>query len=99
MAETWELSNHKDGSSVIVNGQFKGASLKIILIMLIRKYGAQKNDNFPILIKFIDAKQALSIQVHPNDDYALKNEGEFGKNEFWYILEAKPDAFLYYGVN
>ena len=51
------------------------------------------------MIKFIDAKQDLSIQVHPHDEYALKYEGEFGKNEFWYVLDAESGAFLYYGVN
>lgn len=102
VAETWEMSNHKDGSSIVINGEYKGLSFSDYL----EKKGksvwgrnCEKYDNFPIMIKFIDAKQALSIQVHPDDEYALKNEGEFGKNEFWYVLEAEPDAFLYYGVN
>ncbi|MEG0276196.1 MAG: type I phosphomannose isomerase catalytic subunit [Coprobacillus sp.] len=102
VAETWEMSNHKDGSSVILNGEFSGVSFKDYLEQQGKKaWGkkCEKYDSFPIMIKFIDAAQALSIQVHPDDEYALKNEGEFGKNEFWYVLEAKPDAFLYYGVN
>ena len=57
----------------------------------------EKFDDFPILIKLIDAKRPLSIQVHPDDDYALKNEGQYGKTEMWYILEAKEGAFLYEG--
>lgn len=102
VAESWEMSNHKDGSSTIVSGNYQGVSFQEYL----EKAGkaawgtkASKYANFPIMIKFIDAKQALSIQVHPDDEYALKNEGEFGKNEFWYVLEAEEDAFLYYGVN
>lgn len=102
VAETWELSNHKDGSCKIINGKYNG--------VLFRDYLAKKgktvwgkncinNKNFPLMVKFIDAKQTLSIQVHPDDTYAYKHEGENGKNEFWYVLEAEPDAYLYYGVN
>ncbi len=102
VAETWELSNHKDGSSIIINAPYENVSFQNYLNNKGKEiWGThcEKYDNFPILIKFIDAKQALSIQVHPDDEYALKNEGEFGKNEFWYVLEAEPNAFLYYGVN
>ncbi len=102
VAETWELSNHKDGSSIIVNGEYSGMLFKDYIEKQPKSiWGTHcdKYNNFPILIKFIDAKQALSIQVHPDDEYALKNEGEFGKNEFWYVLEADPGSFLYYGVN
>lgn len=101
VAETWEMSNHKDGSSLIINGDYQGISFAKYLEEQGKSvWGtkAQKYDEFPIMIKFIDAKQALSIQVHPDDDYAMKNEGEYGKNEFWYVLEAEPGAFLYYGV-
>jgi len=59
---------------------------------------ALKFDFFPILIKFIDAKDVLSIQVHPDDEYALKHENQYGKNEMWYILSAEPGSFIYYGV-
>ena len=102
VAESWEMSNHKDGSSTIISGAKSGLDFKDYLEQAGKNaWGtkAAKYDNFPIMIKFIDAKQALSIQVHPEDEYALKYEGEFGKNEFWYILEADQDAFLYYGVN
>lgn len=102
VAETWEMSNHKDGSSIVSNGEYQGKLFKDYLEEKGKSVWGQKcenYDNFPIMIKFIDAKQALSIQVHPDDEYALKNEGEFGKNEFWYVLEAEPEAFLYYGVN
>ena len=100
LAEGWMLSTHKDGESVIANGEDKGLTLSAY----IEKYGkkvlgtdCEKFNDFPILIKFIDAKDNLSIQVHPSNEYALKNEGQYGKTEAWYILEAEPDAFLYYG--
>lgn len=102
VAETWELSNHKDGSSLIINGIDQGKTFREYIEehdKSIWGKNCEKYDNFPIMIKFIDAKQALSIQVHPDDEYALKNEGEFGKNEFWYVLDALPNSFLYYGVN
>ena len=101
VAETWEMSNHKDGSSTIVNGTYKDKTFTEYLECEGKKVwgeNADKYDKFPVMIKFIDAKQDLSIQVHPDDEYALKNEGEFGKNEFWYVMDAIPGSFLYYGV-
>ena len=53
--------------------------------------------NFPILIKFIDSKESLSVQVHPDDEYALEKESEYGKNEMWYVLDAEPDSYIYCG--
>lgn len=101
VAESWELSNHKDGSSIIANGKDAGKTFAAYLAekgKVVWGKNCAKFDHFPILIKFIDAKQALSIQVHPDDEYAYAHEGESGKNEFWYILDAQPGAFLYYGV-
>lgn len=102
VAESWELSTHKDGPSIVCGGEFDGLSL----MEYIEKNGAecmgknaQKFDYFPILIKFIDALNNLSIQVHPDDEYALRVEGEYGKTEMWYILECDEGAYLYYGVN
>lgn len=102
VAESWELSTHKDGASIVSGGEFDGLTLN----EYIEKNGrecigsnAMKFDFFPILIKFIDAKGALSIQVHPSDEYALEHEGEYGKTEMWYILDCEPGAFLYYGLN
>ncbi len=96
-AEAWTLSCHKDGESMC-----EGKALTEV----IRENGkeilgtnCEKFDDFPILIKLIDAKKPLSIQVHPDDDYALKNEGQYGKTEMWYILEAKEGAFLYQGFD
>ena len=102
VAESWELSNHPAGSSIVTNGQYAGQTF----IEYLNKEGkvvwgknAQNFDNFPILIKFIDAKQALSIQVHPDDEYAKRVEHEFGKNEMWYILDCESGSYLYFGVN
>ena len=101
-AESWELSAHPDGQSVIADGPFAGMKFG----EFVHRYGSlvcgwksDTFDRFPVLIKFIDAKGALSIQIHPDDDYAFVNEGEFGKNEVWYVMDAEPGAFLYCGLN
>lgn len=101
IAESWEICCHKNGMSVVSNGYLKGKNLK----KLIDKYGKEllgtKNSyltTFPLLIKFIDANDRLSVQVHPDDDYAMAAEGEMGKTEMWYIVDTKEDAKLIYGV-
>ncbi len=99
IAEAWTLSCHKDGENIIENGEFKGSSFTDYInahkTVLGKK--AEKYDDFPILIKLIDAKNDLSIQVHPNDEYAKKYENEFGKTEMWYVVDAEKDAKLIYG--
>lgn len=102
VAESWELAVHKDGNSVVTTGEYKGLTLG----QYIEKVGkgvvgikAKHSKDFPILIKFIDAKNDLSIQVHPSDEYALKNEGQFGKTEMWYVLDCEEDANIYYGFS
>lgn len=100
VAESWELSAHKDGESVIATGSCKGMTLTQYIAESgadILGTNAEKFDYFPILIKFIDACGNLSVQVHPNDEYALANEGEYGKTEMWYVLDCEKDAYLYYG--
>lgn len=102
VAESWELSAHKDGESVVGNGAFKGLKLSEYIEKnehCVLGTAAEKFRNFPVLIKFIDAKEPLSIQVHPDDEYALANCGEFGKTEMWYILDCDEGAYLYYGFN
>jgi len=102
LAESWELSCHKDGLSIINNGELQGKSLLDYINsdrQNILGTKCEKFDYFPILIKLIDAKDNLSIQVHPDDEYALKNEGQYGKNEMWYVIDANPDSFIYYGFN
>ncbi len=102
IAESWELACHKDGSSILTTGADAGKDL--------REYLDEHGTGFlgtncagcttvPVLIKLIDAKQDLSIQVHPDDDYAMRVEGEPGKTEMWYIMDAAPGAALYYGLN
>lgn len=101
-AESWKLSAHKDGQSQIVDGPFD----RVLFGDFLKEYSAkvcgwknQSYDRFPILIKFIDATKALSVQVHPFDDYAFVNENEFGKNEMWYVMDAKPGSYLYCGFS
>ena len=101
-AESWELSCYPGSESVIVNGEFAGRTLTEYISESGKRVlgkNCEKFEDFPILIKLIDAKQDLSIQVHPSDEYALRNEGQYGKTEMWYIIDAKEDAFLYYGFN
>lgn len=100
VAESWELSCHKDGSSVIANRKFAGMSLP----EWIARQGRETLGTdcagfaeFPTLIKLIDAKQNLSVQVHPDNGYALRVEGEYGKTEMWYIVACEPGARLLYG--
>ncbi len=100
LAEAWELSCHPDGPCVIMNGPDAGMTLADY----VERYGQDVLGNhcrrfrdFPILVKFIDARQNLSIQVHPGNRFALKNEHQYGKTEMWYVMDAGEDAFLYYG--
>lgn len=100
LAETWELSCHPDGPSYIINGKYAGKTLQEYIIEEGKEVlgtHCRRFRDFPILIKFIDAKDNLSIQVHPDNRYALKNEGQYGKTEMWYVMDAGKDAFLYYG--
>ena len=100
VAEAWVLSTHKDGPSVVLNGELQGKTLTEAVEALGRDCLGEKGKEFeffPILIKLIDAKDDLSVQVHPDDEYALKTEGEYGKTEMWYIVDCEPGATLYYG--
>ncbi len=99
-AEAWMLSCHKDGNSTVRNGDFAGLTLNQALEALGAKALGKKAENFsyfPVLIKLIDAKDRLSVQVHPNDEYALANEGEYGKTEMWYVADCDEGAKLIYG--
>ena len=102
LAETWECSTHKDGSSIVAGGEFEGMTLAQVLKEHPEFRGTHcgENGELPILIKFIDAKKDLSVQVHPNDDYAREFEnGQLGKTEMWYVLDATPNAKLVYGLH
>ena len=103
IGESWEVSVVPSSVSIISNGAFKGLPLD----MVVREHGAellgksvleQYKGEFPLLVKFIDAADDLSIQVHPNDEMAQRVEGKNGKTECWYIIKAEPGAYLYAGM-
>ena len=102
--ESWELSTVKGDVSVIANGEKSGTSLQVLINeqpeqvlgkSVVERFGT----DFPILIKFIDAKQDLSIQLHPNDALAKERHDSFGKTEMWYVMDADDDANLIVGFN
>lgn len=100
VAESWELSCHKDGNSVIQNGEYSGKTLNEYIDLAgkdVLGENGKKFEYFPVLIKLIDAKDNLSVQVHPSNEYALRAEGEYGKTEMWYIVDCDPGASLLYG--
>ena len=102
LAETWECSTHPDGPSTVSSGEFEGRLLSDVLKEHPEYIGThpQTVGELPILIKLIDAKQDLSVQVHPDDAYAYEHEnGQSGKDEMWYVLDAKKDSRLIYGLN
>ena len=97
LAETWECSTHPDGTSIVASGDNKG----MLLSELLKKhpeYLGSKHSELPILVKFIDAKKDLSVQVHPADEYAKEYEnGQNGKTEMWYICDTDDHASIVYG--
>lgn len=102
IAESWELSTHKAGQSIIATGPNRGLMLSEYIDRFGRKilgWKCEPYERFPLLIKFIDSRQSLSIQVHPGDDYALQKEDEYGKNELWYVVDCEPDSWLYCGFS
>jgi len=105
LAETWECSTHPDGQSVVASGTDAGKTLGKVLCAHPEYLGAHSlqttggRAELPILVKLIDAKQDLSVQVHPDDSYALAHENSLGKTEMWYVLSAKKNAMLIYGFN
>jgi mannose-6-phosphate isomerase len=102
--ESWEISGVDGDVSVVANGSLEGQSLNALIAefgpallgkSVVERFGRE----FPILIKFIDAKQDLSIQLHPHDELAKKRHNSFGKTEMWYIMDAEEDASLIIGFN
>jgi mannose-6-phosphate isomerase len=94
------LSLHKDGMNIVLNGEYSSKPLNEVLEIWGKSAlgkNAEKFSYFPILIKLIDAKQKLSVQVHPDDKYALSVEGEYGKTEMWYVVDCDEGAELIYG--
>ena len=101
-AEAWVLSCHKDGADTVTNGDLAGKTLSEVIELWGDKALGKKVADFPyfpLLIKLIDAKDRLSVQVHPDDEYALKKEGEFGKTEMSYVVDCDEGAELIYGFN
>lgn len=105
VGESWEIASHPAGTGIVSNGEYKGQPLD----KLVASYGPEllgaalykdKTTKFPLLIKLIDANRDLSVQVHPNDNYAFINEnGELGKSEMWYIVDAVPGSKLVSGIS
>ena len=104
IGESWEISHVEQHLSVVANGFLEGKTIDEI----INEYGAQllgtkvisqTGNTFPLLIKFIDACDNLSVQVHPDDDMALERHNSPGKTEIWYVVKATPDALLYCGFS
>ena len=103
VGESWEISGVKDNETIVSEGEYKGKSLNQLVRELKGKLVGQENyerfgDEFPLLIKFIDARQDLSIQVHPTDEIAHRQGKTRGKTEMWYALESAPGAQLYNGL-
>ena len=93
LAETWECSVHPDGPSVIASGVFKGRTLAEVLKKHPEYLGTKvENGKLPVLVKFTDAKQDLSVQVHPNDEYAKAHENDNVKTEMWYVIDSEEGA-------
>lgn len=100
VGECWGIAAHPNGCSVVRDGEFKGLSLRDLWENHRELFGNIEGKTFPLLIKILDAKEDLSIQVHPDDEYANINEGgSFGKTECWYVLQADKNASLIIGHN
>ncbi len=97
--EAWIVSGYKNKSSIITNGKFKGESLRNLWIRHPELFGEFPDKEFPLLLKLISSKDNLSVQVHPNDDYALKKHNSLGKFECWYILPETKAKYVTLGVN
>lgn len=100
IGESWEISDLPNDNNIVANGEFKGKTLSY----LVKQYGEKllgkkyKENYFPLLIKLIDSKDKLSIQVHPDEEYANKRHNKHGKNEMWYIMNTSADAKLLIGL-
>ena len=102
--ENWIVSAVHDKESTVANGSLRGATLSQLTYECGSKLLGQKvvdmyGEQFPLLIKFIDARDDLSIQVHPNDELAMQRHGSLGKTEMWFVIDAEPGAKLYSGFN
>ncbi|MGG1878213.1 type I phosphomannose isomerase catalytic subunit [Paenibacillus cisolokensis] len=103
IGEGWMIADHPNGTTNVMNGELAGKGLDEIREQFGREWFGAKgfsevNGRFPLLIKLLDCNDNLSVQVHPTDDYEGLPEGELGKTEMWYVLDAKPDAKIIYGL-
>ena len=104
IGESWELSGLPGNESVVSEGMYKGQTLKHLIskykdVLVGKRVFEKYGENFPLLIKFIDAADDLSVQVHPNDETAQKLYGQNGKNELWYIMDSDRNSELILGLN
>jgi len=104
IGESWELSSVQRSLSVVSNGFLKGNNIEELAEIYMGELLGEKiyehyGVEFPVLIKLIDARQTLSVQVHPDDEVALERHNAYGKTEMWYVLQAEPEAVLYIGFN
>lgn len=98
IGEYWVLSGHPNGMSVVAEGPLKGKSLAELTTEYPEAFlGHSPQNRFPLLIKYLEAESDLSVQIHPDDAYANEHEGDFGKTEAWYVLDAKSDGRVNYG--
>ena len=103
VGESWEISGVPGDESIVANGEYKGKNLNEVLAEMKEKLVGEENykrfgDRFPLLIKFIDARQDLSIQVHPDDETAHRQGKAMGKTEMWYVMDSDEDASLKVGL-
>ncbi|WP_125763647.1 mannose-6-phosphate isomerase, class I [Companilactobacillus hulinensis] len=99
IGECWAISGHPHGRSEVENGEFAGQFVDDLWKNHGELFGNPKGKVFPLLTKILDAEASLSVQVHPDNDYAWKHEHELGKTECWYIIDAEPGSYLIYGHN
>ncbi|MDM8312096.1 mannose-6-phosphate isomerase, type 1 [Clostridium cadaveris] len=100
IGESWDVACHKNGMSIVTNGEYKGMALDKLIEKLGDKLLGTKitKDRFPLLLKVINAKDKLSLQVHPDDEYGLQYENDLGKTEAWYVMDVEEGANLIVGT-
>ena len=104
IGESWEVSAVPSSTSIVSNGEWSGKQLTEVIASdpqawLGKSVAERYGNRLPLLVKFIDAEKDLSIQVHPNDEMAIRRHGKMGKTEMWYVIDAQPGSFLYAGFN
>ncbi|KRL63421.1 mannose-6-phosphate isomerase, class I [Lactobacillus psittaci] len=97
VGEAWIISGYRDDASHVINGEYKGMSLRDLYQQHPEVFGNPTEKEFPLLVKYLDANDNLSVQVHPDDAFAEKVEHDSGKTESWYVLQADPGSYLIYG--